>query len=89
MANDNNPFKSFEERLFEKQAKEKSETGPKKTKKPAEPIEVKKYVKLTLILTSIFAILIILISNIFIVWHYSPSSSSSLVDTGGEVFSNC
>ena len=67
MANDNNPFKSFEERLFEKQAKEKLKTGPKKSKKPAEPIEVKKYVKLTLILTSIFAILIILISNVFIV----------------------
>ena len=67
MANDNNPFKSFEERLFEKQAKQKSKTEPRKSKKSTEPIEVKKYVKLTLLLTSIFAILIILISNVFIV----------------------
>ena len=39
----------------------------KKPNNPTEPIEVKKYVKLTLLLTSIFAILIILISNVFIV----------------------
>ena len=68
MANDKNPFKSFEERLFEKQQKQKNKNeDPKIRVSPATPIEVKKYVKLTLILTSIFAIIVILIANIFIV----------------------
>ncbi|WP_210468616.1 protease modulator HflC [Sporosarcina sp. 6E9] len=67
MPNDNNPFKSFEERLFEKQQKQKSKGGTKNPGNPKSPIEVKKYLKLTLVLTAIFAIIIILIANIFIV----------------------
>ncbi|WP_172368881.1 protease modulator HflC [Sporosarcina jiandibaonis] len=67
MSNDKNPFKSFEERLFEKQQKQNSKSGPKKPGNTAAPIEFKKYIKSTLILTSIFAVIVILIANIFIV----------------------
>ncbi|HJF33403.1 MAG TPA: protease modulator HflC [Sporosarcina psychrophila] len=68
MANDNNPFKSIEEKFLERQ-REKQKT-PKATGGPVTPkapIEVKKYVKLTLILTAIFALAVIMIANIFIV----------------------
>lgn len=68
MANDNNPFKSIEEKFLErqreKQKRPKATGGPVT---PKAPIEVKKYVKLTLILTAIFALAVIMIANIFIV----------------------
>jgi membrane protease subunit HflC len=71
MANDNNPFKSMEEKLIEKQrAKQKGSKEPKTAGTPNSPkksIEFKKYAKLTVILTAIFAIAIILIANLFIV----------------------
>ncbi|MCG7335488.1 protease modulator HflC [Sporosarcina sp. ACRSM] len=71
MANDNNPFKSMEEKFIEKQrAKQKGSKEPKTAgtpNRPKKPLEFKKYAKLTVILTAIFAIAIILIANLFIV----------------------
>lgn len=68
MSNDQNPFKSFEERLFEKQkAKRKAQGGPKEPRKPSAPIEFKKYIKLTITLTAIFAVAIIIVANLFVV----------------------
>ncbi len=71
MANDNNPFKSMEEKFIEKQrAKQKGSKEPKTAgtpNSPKKPIEFKKYAKLTVILTAIFAVAIILIANLFIV----------------------
>ena len=71
MANDKNPFKSMEEKFIEKQrAKQKSSKGPKPSgtpDSPKKPIEFKKYAKLTVTLTAIFAVVIILIANLYIV----------------------
>lgn len=68
MSNDQNPFKSFEERLLEKQkAKRKKQAAPKEPRKPSAPFEYKKYLKLTIILTAIFAVAIIIVANLFIV----------------------
>ena len=70
MANDKNPFKSIEEKFQEKyrtkQAQDESKVAGTipPTKKP---IEVKKYAKLALILTAVFAIAVILVANMFIV----------------------
>lgn len=70
MANDKNPFKSIEEK-FQEKYRTKQAQGESKvagtippTKKP---IEVKKYAKLALILTAVFAIAVILVANMFIV----------------------
>ncbi len=71
MANDNNPFKSMEEKFLEKQrAKQQEQEDTKKTStiKPSKkPIDLKKFTKLALTLTAVFAIAIILVANIFIV----------------------
>jgi membrane protease subunit HflC len=68
MSNDNNPFKSIEEKFLERQrAKRKVQGGPNEPGELKRPIEVKKYVKLTLILTAVFAIAVILVANLFIV----------------------
>ena len=68
MSNDNNPFKSIEEKFLERQrAKRKVQGGPNEPGELKRPVEVKKYVKLTLILTAIFAIAVILVANLFIV----------------------
>lgn len=68
MANDPNPFKSIEEKFLERQrAKRKAQGKQKKTGNSMSPIEVKKYMKLTVILTTIFAVSVILIANLFIV----------------------
>lgn len=68
MANDNQFFKNLEEK-FKKQQREnrkvKGDSGEPTKIKP--PIEVKKYVKLTLMLTSIFAVFVILLANVYIV----------------------
>lgn len=68
MSNDNQFFKNLEEK-FKKQQRENRKVkgeGVEPTKiKP--PIEVKKYVRLTLILTSIFALFVILLANVYIV----------------------
>ncbi|CAM3155827.1 protease modulator HflC [Filibacter tadaridae] len=71
MANDNNPFKSIEEKFAERQqAKQGQKKTPKSTdahKTPKAPFGFKKYAKLTVILTAIFAVLIILLANVYIV----------------------
>ncbi|WP_342510737.1 protease modulator HflC [Sporosarcina sp. FSL K6-1522] len=68
MTNDNNPFKSIEEKFLERQrAKQKTSGEAKGSKLPKAPMDVKKYVKLTVILTAIFAFAVILVANVFIV----------------------
>lgn len=71
MSNDQNPFKNMEEKFIEKQrAKQKASIGAKPSgtpDSPKKPIEFKKYAKLTVTLTAIFAVVIILIANLFIV----------------------
>lgn len=68
MSNENNPFKSIEEKFLERQrAKRKVQGGPNEPGQIKKPVEVKKYVKLTLMLTAIFAIAIILVANLFVV----------------------
>lgn len=71
MPNDHNPFKNIEEKFMEKQrARQKAKrnsTEPNKTVKFKGPIEIKKYVRLTVILTAIFAICVILLANVFVV----------------------
>lgn len=70
MANDKNPFKSMEEKFIEKQRVKQAQSESKvagtipPTKKP---IEVKKFAKLALAVTIIFASAVILIANIFVV----------------------
>jgi len=68
MSNDPNPFKGLEEKLLERQrAKRKARMENNSTGNSMSPIQMKKYVKLTIILTSIFAISVILIANLFLV----------------------
>ncbi len=70
MTNDKNPFKSMEEKFLEKQRAKQTQGESKvagtipPTKKP---IEVKKFAKLALVLTVVFAVVVILLSNVFIV----------------------
>jgi len=68
MANDNNPFKSIEEKFLERQrAKKKAQKATGTSVTPKAPFEIKKYVKLTFILTVLFALAVIVIANMFIV----------------------
>lgn len=68
MSNDQNPFKSIEEKFLERQrAKQKAQAKKTQTITPNAPIEVKKYVKLAVTLTAIFALVVILIANLFVV----------------------
>lgn len=68
MSNENNPFKSIEEKFLERQrAKQKTAAGPGKVVTPKRPFNMKKYVKTAITLTVIFAIAIILLANTFIV----------------------
>lgn len=69
MTNDKNPFKQMEEKLLERQrAKQKKEqSSSEKVVKMKDPLEIKKYVKLTFTLTIIFALLVIVFINLFIV----------------------
>jgi len=70
MSNDNNnPFKSIEEKFLEKQrAKQQKQKEPTaKVVTPKQPINMKKYVKPAIYLTAIFAVLVILLANTFIV----------------------
>lgn len=69
MSKDNNPFKQMEEMMKEKQRKNQS-----KQKEPSQkvvnmkdPLTIKKYVKLTVILTALFAVAVIIFANLFIV----------------------
>lgn len=68
MSKDNNMFKSIEEKFREQQrAKRKVQGGPNEPSELKRPIEVRKYVKLVVLLTAIFAVAVILIANLFIV----------------------
>ncbi|MBB4824234.1 membrane protease subunit HflC [Sporosarcina luteola] len=69
MSNENNPFKSIEEKFLEKQrAKQQNQKSVNaKVVKPKQPVNMKKYVKPAIYLTAIFAILVILLANVFIV----------------------
>lgn len=71
MSKDKNPFKQMEEALLERQ---KNSKGKNKKKEPSEkvvkmkdPLTIKKYIKLTVILTIIFAFGLILLANLFVV----------------------
>lgn len=68
MANENNPFKSIEEKFMEKQrAKQKSSPDSNKVITPRRPFNVKKYMRTAILLTLIFAIAVILLANVFVV----------------------
>lgn len=68
MANDNNPFKSIEEKFLEKQgAKQNQKKNAEKVITPKKPFNMKKYVRSALVLTAIFAIAVVLLANVFIV----------------------
>lgn len=67
MPNDHNPFKSMEEKFMDQQRKKRSKKDPKKTVKFKGSFDIRKYVKLATILTVTFALIIIIIANIFIV----------------------
>lgn len=70
VGNDTNPFKGIEEKFLERQRakqKLKSASPAGTVGKGKAPLEFKKYVKLTMISTLLFAILVILIANVYIV----------------------
>ncbi|MHC8517319.1 protease modulator HflC [Sporosarcina sp. ITBMC105] len=68
MANENNPFKSIEEKFMEKQrAKQKSSPNSNKVITPKRPLNVKKYMRTAILLTLFFAIAVILLANVFVV----------------------
>lgn len=72
MSNKNNPFKSIEEKFIERQrekqkAKQKAPQDPNRPTQIKPAFEMKKYVKLAVTLTVIFAILVIVLANVFVV----------------------
>lgn len=68
MANENNPFKSIEEKFMEKQrAKQKNSPDSNKVITPKRPLNVKKYMRTAILLTLFFAIAVILLANVFVV----------------------
>ncbi|MDW0112890.1 protease modulator HflC [Sporosarcina saromensis] len=68
MTNDNNPFKSIEEKFMEKQrAKQKGTSDPNKVITPKRPVNVKKYVRTAVLLTVFFTVAVILLANVFVV----------------------
>lgn len=68
MSNENNPFKSIEEKFMEKQrAKQKGTPDANKVITPKRPFSMKKYIKTAITLTVIFAIAVILLANVFVV----------------------
>ncbi|SIT84908.1 protease modulator HflC [Edaphobacillus lindanitolerans] len=80
MANNENPFKSIEEKFLERQKAQanksrqskqkrfgKKTEGPKEPKKPFDPAGLKKYLKTAIGLTVVFALLLILLANVYIV----------------------
>ena len=68
MSNENNPFKSIEEKFLERQrAKQKAKPDPRQPTQIKPAFEFKKYVKLTITLTVIFALIVILLANVFVV----------------------
>ena len=69
MSKDNdNKFESIEEKFLEKQrAKRKVKGGPNERSELKSPFEFRKYARLTVLLTTVFALLVILFANLFIV----------------------
>lgn len=69
MANDNNnPFKSIEDKFKERQRQKQQKVDSTEIPvNPKAPLDVKKYAKLTMILTALFAVIVILIVNIYVV----------------------
>ncbi|MET3575958.1 protease modulator HflC [Bhargavaea ullalensis] len=82
MANNDNPFKSIEEKFLERQREQekkrkegqtrkrfggKKPVTPKEPKKPMNPEDLKKYIKPAIGLTVIFALLLILLANVYVV----------------------
>ena len=68
MSNENNPFKSIEEKFLERQrAKRKVQGGPNEPGEIKKPVEMKKYLKSAVTITAIFVVAVILIANLFIV----------------------
>lgn len=68
MSNDNNPFKSIEDRFKEMQRTQKKKpSGAEKVVTPKKPFNTRKFVKTAITLTVIFAIAVILLANVFIV----------------------
>lgn len=69
MSNENNPFKQMEEMMKERQRKNnnKKKEQSEKVVDFKDPLTIKKYVKLTVILTAIFALAVLTFANLFIV----------------------
>lgn len=68
MSNDNQFFKNLEEKFKKQQrANRKVKGNHDEPTQIKPPIELKKYVRLTLVLTSIFALFVILLANVYIV----------------------
>lgn len=82
--NDNNPFKSIEEKFLERQRQEQASKksggnsrlvsfGKKRSKKqkgpaePKQPADLRKYIKPAIVLTAIFAVLLVLLANVYVV----------------------
>ena len=68
MANENNPFKSIEEKFMERQrAKQKTAGSGAKVVTPKRPFNMKKYIRTAIMLTVVFAIAVIILANTFVV----------------------
>ena len=68
MTNDNNPFKSIEEKFKEMQGgKQKKPAGADKVITPKKPFNTRKFVKTAITLTVVFALAVILLANVFVV----------------------
>ncbi|MFC5604406.1 protease modulator HflC [Sporosarcina koreensis] len=68
MSNDNNPFKSIEDKFKEMQRTQKKKpSGTEKVVTSKKPFNTRKFVKTAITLTVIFAIAVILLANVFIV----------------------
>ena len=68
MNNDNNPFKSIEDKFKEMQGgKQKKTASADKVITPKKPFNTRKFVKTAITLTVIFAVAVILLANVFVV----------------------
>ncbi len=68
MSNDNNPFKSIEDKFKEMQGgKQKRTADTGKVITPKKPFNTRKFVKAAITITVIFALAVILLANVFVV----------------------
>jgi modulator of FtsH protease HflC len=84
MDNNNNPFKSIEEKFQERQRQEQARRNaagsdpknrfgqkrpkkPKGPKEPKQPVELRKFIKPAIAFTIVFALLLIVIANVYVV----------------------